>query len=214
MDFLEMDGISPSCPGAPPAPAGAYLSDPDVQLMLRVQAGDVDSFAELRQRYVPRVFGYFCRLLRDRAEAEDLTQDVFLRLYRSRLRYQPRARFATWIFHITQNVARNAIRSRRRHPCVHLDPEEPSNRHLFEDHLVDRSTTPSGPLERDELAGVVRAAVAGLAGRQRTAVELHQFSDHTYAQVAAELDVTPKAAKSLLYRARNQLRERLQGIVV
>ena len=72
--------------------------------------------------------------------------------------------------------------------------------------LSDRADPPSRPLERDELASVVRAAVAGLAGRQRTAVELHQFEDRTYTEVAAELDMTPKAAKSLLYRARNQLR--------
>jgi RNA polymerase sigma-70 factor (ECF subfamily) len=184
----------------------AWKEDPEVRLMLRVRAGDDDAFTELQERYAPRVFGYFCRQLRDRSDAEDLTQDVFLRLYRSRNRYEPRARFATWIFHITQNVARNALRSRRRHPCVHLDPESPANRGLLE-VLSDRAGSPSRPLERDELAGVVRAAVAELAGRQRTALELHQFQDCTYAEVAAELDMTPKAAKSLLYRARNQLRE-------
>jgi RNA polymerase sigma-70 factor (ECF subfamily) len=181
-----------------------------VELMRRVQAGDQQAFAQLQERYAPRVFGYFCRQLRDRAEAEDLTQEVLLRLYRSRHRYQPRARFATWIFHITQNVARNALRSRRRHPCVHLDPEAPANRGLMEVLLSDRGDAPSRPLERDELAVVVRAAVAELACRQRTALELHQFHDRTYAEVAAELDMTPKAAKSLLYRARNQLREVLQ----
>ena len=69
-------------------------------------------------------------------------------------------------------------------------------------------------MERSELAGVVRAAVSELAGRQRAAVELHQFHDHTYAEVAAELDMTPKAAKSLLYRARNQLRSALAGVVL
>jgi RNA polymerase sigma-70 factor (ECF subfamily) len=181
--------------------------DPDVALMQRVQAGDAHAFAQLQERYSPRVLGYFCRQLRDRAEAEDLTQEVFLRLYRSRQRYQPRARFATWIFHITQNVARNALRSRRRHPCVHLDPGCPANRGLMEGLLCDRGDAPSRPLERHELAVVVRAAVAELACRQRTALELHQFHDRTYAEVAAELDMTPKAAKSLLYRARNQLRE-------
>src|SRR3954471_2680470 len=133
--------------------------------MMLVRGGDQEAFGQLRSRYGPRVFGYFCRLLRDRSEAEDLTQDVFMRLYRARLRYQPRARFATWIFHITQNVARNAIRSRRRHPCVPLDPEERGNRHLFEDRLIDRCCAPSAPLERDEMAIVVRAAVAELGGR-------------------------------------------------
>ena len=79
--------------------------------------------------------------------------------------------------------------------------------------LADRADSPSRPLERSELAAVVRSAVAELAARQRTAVELHQFEDRTYAEVAAELDMTPKAAKSLLYRARNQLREVLQPFV-
>ena len=185
----------------------AWREDPDVRLMEQVRRGEAGAFAELQRRYSSRIFGYFCRQLRDRVEAEDLTQEVFLRLYRSRLRYRPRARFATWIFHITQNVARNALRSRRRHPCVQLDMEECAAGGLLDILLLDRGEAPTRPVERDEAAGVVRAAVAELAGRQRTAVELHQFHDHTYAEVAAEMDMTPKAAKSLLYRARNQLRE-------
>jgi RNA polymerase sigma-70 factor (ECF subfamily) len=185
------------------------LDDPDVGLMLRVQEGDQEAFVQLEQRYSPRVFGFFCRRLGDRAEAEDLTQEVFLRLYRYRERYQPRARFATWIFHITQNVARNALRTRRRHPCVRL--EVPTGEDdLLQELLADCGEAPSQPLERDELAGVVRAAVADLAGRQRIALEMHQFEDRTYAEVAASLDMTPQAAKSLLYRARNQLRASLQ----
>jgi RNA polymerase sigma-70 factor (ECF subfamily) len=180
--------------------------------MLRVAEGDDAAFADLTRRFTPRVFGYFCRQLRDRAEAEDLTQEVFLRLYRSRARYQPRARFGTWVFHITQNVLRNALRTRRRRPCVRLDaaPDEDS---LFDALSSQRTDSPSRPLERRELAGVVRAAVSELASRQRVAVELHQFEDWTYAEVAAELDMTPKAAKSLLYRARNQLRDRLTGFM-
>ena len=190
-----------------------WCEDPDVQLMHRVKGGDDDAFATLQEQYAPRVFGYFCKQFRDRGEAEDLTQEVFLRLYRSRLSYQPRAKFATWIFHISLNVARNAIRSRRRRPRFHFDPASPASRDLFEALLVDCEATPSRPLERDELAGQVRAAVAGLAGRQRTAVELHQVHDRTYAQVAEDLEMTPKAAKSLLYRARNQLREMLLPVV-
>jgi RNA polymerase sigma-70 factor (ECF subfamily) len=203
-----MPVLSPSRSKKTPS-ASRWRDDPEVRLMLRVKEGDTDAFAELQQRYAPRVLGYFHRQLGDRAEAEDLTQDVFLRLYRSRERYQPRASFATWVFHITQNVARNALRFRRRHPCVRLDPGEIAEGSLFESLLYDRGDAPSRPLEREEIAGVVRAAVAELANRQRTALELHQFEDCTYAEVAAELDMTPKAAKSLLYRARNQLRETL-----
>jgi RNA polymerase sigma-70 factor (ECF subfamily) len=177
--------------------------------MMSVRAGNQQAFAELTERYRGRVFGYLCRQVGDRSEAEDLTQEVLLRMYRARVSYEPRARFATWVFHITQNVARNALRSRRRRPWVPLDGAAMGEQGL----LPDRSEAPSRPMERHELAGAVRAAVAGLAGRQRAAVELHQFHDCTYAEVAAELDMTPKAAKSLLYRARNQLRETLTSLV-
>ena len=180
--------------------AAAWRNDPEVRLMLRVRDGDATAFAELEARYRTRVLGWFCRRLGDRIEAEDLTQEVFLRLYRARSGYQPRACFATWVFHITRNVARNALRSRRRRPCVRLETaaSEPG---LLEAILPVSGDSPSRPMERAELAGVVRAAVAGLAGRQRAAVELHQFAELTYTEVAAELDMTAKAAKSLLYRA-------------
>jgi RNA polymerase sigma-70 factor (ECF subfamily) len=187
-----------------------YHDDPEVGLMLRVQDGDDGAFEELVQRYRARVFGSFIKRLGDRQEAEDLTQEVFLRLYRSRHRYEPRARFATWLFHVSQNVARNALRSRRRRPALRLEalasPADPGAAAAL---LTDRGEEPSRPIERSELAGVVRAAVSSLARRQRAAVELHQFHDRTYAEVAAELDMSPKAAKSLLYRARNELREAL-----
>src|SRR5215469_1739733 len=97
-----------------------WIDDPEVGLMLRVRDDDGDAFAELAARYSARVFGFFCRRLGDRQEAEDLTQEVLLRLFRSRHRYQPRARFSTWVFHVTQNVARNALRFRKRHPSVRL----------------------------------------------------------------------------------------------
>jgi RNA polymerase sigma-70 factor (ECF subfamily) len=187
-----------------------YLGDPEVVLMMRVQDGDDGAFGELVERYRARVFGSFVKRLGDRQEAEDLTQEVFLRLYRSRHSYQPRARFATWLFHVSQNVARNALRSRRRRPALRLEAlASPADPGAAEALLTDRGEGPSRRMERSELAGVVRAAVSSLAGRQRAAVELHQFHDRTYAEVAAELDMTPKAAKSLLYRARNELREAL-----
>jgi RNA polymerase sigma-70 factor, ECF subfamily len=197
---------------APPPPLGRWLADPEVRLMLRARDGDGAAFVELADRYGPRVFGYFCRQMRNRAEAEDLTQEVLLRLYRSRGRYQPRARFATWVFHITQNVVRNALRSRRRRPVVQLEAAA-GEAAVPELLLTDAGEPPTRPVERAELAGVVRQAVAGLSGRTRAAVELHQFEERSYAEVAAELDMTPKAAKSLLYRARNLLRDRLTSFV-
>jgi RNA polymerase sigma-70 factor (ECF subfamily) len=192
-------------------PAVRRLEDPDVLLMLRVQRDEPGAFAELVECYWARVFGRFYRRLGDRQEAEDLAQEVFLRVYRHRHRYQPQAKFGTWLFHIIQNLARNALRSRLRRPWTRLGSlASPEGEDFLSDQiLTDRSEAPSRPLERAELAGAVRAAVSRLAGRQRTAMELHQFQHWTHAEIAAEMDMSPKAAKSLLYRARNQLRASL-----
>jgi RNA polymerase sigma-70 factor (ECF subfamily) len=189
--------------------------DPEIGLMLRVQRDEAGAFADLLERYWKQVFGRFYRQLGDRQEAEDLAQEVFLRIYRHRKRYQPTARFGTWLFHITQNVARNALRSRRRHPSVHLDAlgRSAGQDSLLERVLAARGEPPAKAMERDEEVRIVRAAVAALANRQRRALQLHQFQDRTYAQVAAEMDMSPKAAKSLLYRARNQLRANLTAFM-
>jgi RNA polymerase sigma-70 factor (ECF subfamily) len=191
-----------------------WTQDPDVVLMLRVQRDDAAAFAELLERYRTRIFGHFVRRLGDRQDAEDLTQEVFLRLYRHRKRYQPRARFATWLFHITHNLTCNAIRARQRCHVKRLDPMADSDENAGGGCLAAGGDwSPSRDLEQAELARVVRRAISGLANRQRTAVELHQFHDHTYAEVAAELDMTAKAAKSLLYRARGQLRANLAAFM-
>lgn len=188
-----------------------WLSDPQVQLMLQVREGDHGAFAELIDQLRPRIFGYFVHLVRNRTEAEDLTQEVFLRLFRSRHNYKPRARLSTWVFHITQNVARNALRSRRRRPVMPVDFSQLSqNEELF---LSSPESSPSAPLERAELAAVVRDAVEDLGDRQREAIWLHQLEGRTYNEVADELSMSPKAAKSLLYRARNQLRETLTSLM-
>src|SRR5215475_9728098 len=92
--------------------------DPDIELMLRVQRDEPGAFAELIDLYWSRIFGRFYRQFGDRQEAEDLVQDVFLRLFRNRKRYRPQAKFATWLFHIARNVGRNAIRTRRRRPAT------------------------------------------------------------------------------------------------
>lgn len=187
-----------------------WHNEPDVQLMLRVARDEPGAFKELLALYWPRVFGQFYKQLGDRQEAEDLAQDVFLRLYRNRRRYQPRASFATWLYHIARNVARNAIRGRRRRPVVSLsqvyrrDHDHPAE----ERFPINRADPPASPIEREEAATTVRAAMSRLAGRQRAALEL-QFQDHSYSEIAHELDMTPKAAKSLLYRARLQLRDSL-----
>jgi RNA polymerase sigma-70 factor (ECF subfamily) len=194
--------------------ADHWAKDPEVQLMHAVRRGDKAAFDELVALYWLRIFGRFYRKLGDRQEAEDLTQEVFLRLYRYRHRYSARASFATWIYHITQNVLRNALRSRRRHARVKLSIFDDFDSSCCPESLLRDDDSPSRPIERAETAVLVRDAVSGLLGRQRQAIEMHQFQHQSYAQIAERMDVTPKAAKSLLYRARTQLRQDLQERLV
>lgn len=181
------------------------VSDPDIALMLRVGNDESGAFEELIARYWCRIFGRFFRQFGDRQEAEDLVQDVFLRLFRNRKRYLPSAKFSTWLFHIARNVARNAIRTRMRRPITPVALHEGGDESPVSQRLLTDIEVPSRSLERAETSRVVRDAVAGLKGRQRTAVEL-QCDDCSYSEIAEELDMTAKAAKSLLYRARNELR--------
>jgi RNA polymerase sigma-70 factor (ECF subfamily) len=194
--------------------APSYHPDPDVQLMLRVQRDEPGAFEELTERFGSRIFGHLLHILHDREEAEDLTQEVFLRLYRSRRRYQVRARFSTWLFHVTKNVGRNALRRRRRHAWLHFGPviERDEDSAPLGQHRDASHESPSARLERRELAQAVRGAVAGLAGRQRAALEMYQFQDRSYAEIADALALTPEATKSLLYRARLQLRPQLDAL--
>jgi RNA polymerase sigma-70 factor, ECF subfamily len=191
------------------ATCSGRIDDPEVALMLRVQRSDMTAFAKLVQSYWPILFGRFCRILRDRQEAEDLTQEVFLRVYRHRRRYRPTARFSTWLFHITRNLTRNALRNRKRRRHCIGDWAAGDSEAGMESWLHGREEPPHLRMERLELGQVVRQALEGLASRQRTALELQQFCDWSYADIAAEMQMTPKAAKSLLYRARNTLRTSL-----
>ncbi|MFL5242047.1 MAG: RNA polymerase sigma factor [Gemmataceae bacterium] len=201
-------------PVSPPARASSdsgWRADPDVTLMLRVQQDDAEAFAELIARFRGRIYAHLLRRLGNRQDAEDLTQEVFLRLFRHRKRYQPRARLGTWLFHITHNLTCNALRSRQHQ--IRGSINTVASGALPEPHRTAKENSPSQRLENTEVATIVRAAVKGLAFRQRAAIELHQFRDCSYAEVAAELEMTPKAAKSLLYRARGQLRSLLSSFM-
>jgi RNA polymerase sigma-70 factor, ECF subfamily len=185
--------------------------DPDIALMLRVQRDEPGAFAELVREFQTRVFARLFRSLSDRHQAEDLTQEVFLRLFRNRKRYEPRARFATWIFHIAQNVARNAVRSRQRHAWLQyaaLDQVEFG--HAGRLRGGDESTA----LERLETAKQVRAGLNALLDRQRRALELQHFDDRSYPEIGLAMSLSSKAAKSLLYRARIELREKLTAFFI
>ena len=191
------------------------LRDPDIRLMLRVRADDRAAFAELIAKYQHRLVGLMHHLVGQHQEAEDLAQEVFLRVYRTRHRYSPKAKFSTWLFTIANNLALNAIRDRKRRTMLSLEPSDSGS---FGDRPgvptpADRTAPPSQPLHHRELESVIRAALDDLNERQRIAVVLNKFEDMNYDEIAGVMGLSMKAVKSLLSRARTKLRERLQPYI-
>jgi RNA polymerase sigma-70 factor (ECF subfamily) len=188
------------------------LADPDVRLMLLVRDDDAQAFEELMVRYQNRLMSLLAHLVGQRDLAEDLTQEVFLRVYRARKRYVPGAKFSTWLFTIAGNVASNALRSRARRREVNLAPQvnDSSAQTLEAVALAASGMMPTRQLDKAELCAAVQQAVATLSDRQRMAVLLAKFENFSYADIGEVMDMSPQAVKSLLSRARCNLRETLQ----
>jgi RNA polymerase sigma-70 factor (ECF subfamily) len=194
-------------------PRSSALKDPDVRLMLRVKRDDAQAFATLLDRHSRNVCQQLYLMVGSREDAEDLTQEVFLRVFRHRKTYTAKAKFVTWLYHIVRNVGRNALRDRRRRPTLPLfaPPVESPELEGLDAVLADsRIPPPAEPIERVELGRVLRVALRTLGRRQREALELQHFDDQSYSEIACQLCLSPQAAKSLLYRARLQLREALE----
>jgi RNA polymerase sigma-70 factor (ECF subfamily) len=191
------------------------LRDPDIRLMLSVRDDDSTAFAELVERFQHRLVAVMHHLVGSADEAEDLAQEVFLRVYRTRKKYTPKAKFSTWLFTIANNLALNALRDRRRRPLLPLEVREsgPLVGRPGDTPGQARDEPPAHNLQQEELAAVIRAALDGLNERQRVAIVLNKFEDMNYTDIADVMGLTSKAVKSLLSRARAKLREALQGYI-
>ena len=184
----------------------------DVQLMLSVKAGDEESFELLLRKYRVPLVHFLNRMVRDAATAEDLAQEVFLRVYRARKKYEASAKFTTWLFRIATNLALNSLRDgRHRQLEVSIDaaPEEdeapldvPAREARVDEKLIER--------DRAEL---IRCAITRLPEKQRAAVLLHKYQEMEYADIAHVLECSESALKSLLFRAYEALRIELAPLV-
>ena len=186
------------------------LRDPDVRLMLEVRDDNAEAFEELVLRYQGRVVTVLEHLVGHRQQAEDLAQDVFLRVYRSRKSYVVSAKFSTWLFTIANNVASNALRSRSRRHEVSLQMRCGDSTGAYSLSGLAQAGSgmmPARQLDKAEMRDVVRLALESLNERQRLAVLLCKFEGMSYADIAETMDMTPQAVKSLLSRARVNLRE-------
>jgi|TARA_Y100000758_G_scaffold212311_1_gene152254 RNA polymerase sigma-70 factor (ECF subfamily) len=202
--------------GSNPSPKNYEIEDADVRLMLLVQKGDANAFEELVSRYQNRLLGVLEHLVGRRDLAEDLAQEVFLRVYRARARYVPNAKFSTWLFTIANNLASNARRSLARRREVNVEQRNTDG--LKGDPLAQLALAASGQmpnrqLDNVETCSIVQLAIQGLNDRQRMAVLLAKFEDMSYADIAEVMQLSPQAVKSLLSRARGSLREILANYI-
>lgn len=193
-----------------------YLRDPDVQLMLRAKEGDEEAFEQLVLNYKDRLVAIFYHLVQNKEAAEDLTQEAFLRIYRARDRYKPTAKFSTWLFHIASNLASNSRRTlgRRKEVPLSIRDSGPLGPRPQEKLFKDKSgLMPNRQLARSEVQMMVQRALTELNERQRMALLLHKFEGMSYADIAETMGLTPAAVKSLLSRARETLRSKLESYV-
>ena len=189
-------------------PTNADETDLDFSLMERVSAGDHAAFRQLVERHQNAVIGTVTKMLGNSSESEDISQQVFLRIWRNAKRYRPDAKFTTYLFTITRNLVFNESRRRGRKKEVSSDEREETSNQSIEASPHQR---PDSELLQAELQHAVDRAIAALPDAQRMAVVLRQYEQLSYEEIAGVLKLSVPAVKSLLFRARATLREALSG---
>jgi RNA polymerase sigma-70 factor, ECF subfamily len=186
----------------------------DVDAMLRVKTGDESAFAYLVQKYRRPMVGFMYRMCHNPSTAEELAQEVFLRVYRSRTSYKPSAKFTTWLYRIATNLAVNHARdTRHERPENTLRLDEPDQETGNTPDLADDSLSAEEQILKRERLAAIRGVVNALPERQRVAVIMHKYQHMDYRQIAGVLKLSESATKSLLYRAYETLREQLKEFV-
>jgi RNA polymerase sigma-70 factor (ECF subfamily) len=190
-----------------PAPEQSTSDEDDVRLMRLIANGDTAALEELIERHQGLVLGTVARMLGSNSDVEDIGQQVFVRVWRSAARYVPRAKFTTWLLKITRNLVFNEMRRMKRHSQVSIQPEPGAEEIAIKDATVQ---APDAALLEQELQEAIEKAITELPETQRMAVVLRRYEDLSYDDIAQVLDLSVPAVKSLLFRARSELRTRLQ----
>jgi RNA polymerase sigma-70 factor (ECF subfamily) len=209
-------GAPRSEPGSGTRSAVAYDLDPasDAAIMLRVAAGDEDSFNYLVGKYSRAMIHFLFRMVRNQAVAEELAQDVFLRVYRSRESYRAEAKFTTWLYRIATNLAVNHARDTKHERSAHaVYLDQPDEESGTTPDLADDEPSAEQHLMQKERMAAIRSHVMALPERQRMAVLMHKYQGMDYREIGDVLKLSESATKSLLFRAYQTLREKLKEFV-
>ena len=181
----------------------------DISLMLRTRSGDEKAFETLVDRHKMRVFHLAYRFLGNATEAQDVAQEIFVKIYQARHTYEPTAKFTTWLYTIAKNTCLKSLA--RAHPTVSLDEEIGIGDDKVQRQVADPNMpTPSEQMLHREETDVVKSAIDALPEQQRMAVVLSRFDGLSYDEIAQVMGCSAKAVKSLLHRARVELKERLE----
>jgi RNA polymerase sigma-70 factor (ECF subfamily) len=205
--------MSITSPDAQPSPeASARQADArDRADMERLIAGQDTALNDLMERHATPIFHFLCRMVGNEDDANDLAQETFVRVFKSRGSFRTSGKFSTWLFTIAANLARNHFRWRSRHPNISLEAESVETEQSLGSTLPSDAPAPNEQAIAEERVKAVRAAVGKLPEDLREAIVLCEWEDHSVAEAAAILETTPKAVESRLYRARQLLRERLKS---
>jgi RNA polymerase sigma-70 factor (ECF subfamily) len=191
-----------------------YSTLDDAEIMLRVRDGDVPGYEYLVQKYRRAMVNYMYRMVRNQAVGEELAQEVFLRVYRSRATYRAEARFSTWLYRIATNLGVNHARDTKLESSastVYLDAADAETG--TRPDVADATPSIEQDLVRDERSAAIRAQVEALPERQRIAVLMHKYQDLDYREIGRVLKLSESATKSLLFRAYQTLRDTLKDFV-
>ena len=214
---MLVGGVAQGTANLPPTLRGE-LTEPvvlemlsDAEVMLRVAAGDDVAFDYLVEKYRRQMVSFMHRMTHNQAVAEELAQEVFLRVYRSRQSYAASAKFTTWLYRIATNLAVNHARDTKyERPENTVNIDEPNADTGLTVDVADGSLNAEQTILRRERLAAIRRQVEALPERQRTAVIMHKYQDMDYKQIAAVLKLSESATKSLLFRAYETLRETLK----
>ena len=187
---------------------------PDIQIIEKVIDGDKSAFNELMDRYEKPILNFAYRLLSSRTEAEDVTQEVFLRAYKNIGTFKFKAKFSTWLFKIARNLCLNKLRHTLHFPTFSIDKSVKGDEHDFQRQIEDRKqASPASNLLKKELQDIVRAALDSLPKNQKIAVVLRRYKDMSYEEIAMIMSCSVSAVKSMLNRAKQTLKNRLEHYV-
>ncbi len=185
-------------------------SDPDIQNMLKFKEGNIGAFRILFNKYKKKIINFNFRFCTNKEVAEELAQEVFLRVYKAAPKYRPDAKFSTWIFRIATNVCLNEIRKKQyRHKTESIDCPVPSKAGDIQREIEDPEKLPQEMLETSERDTLIQKAISELPEKQRAAILLRVFHGFSYQEIEKQMKCSQNSVKTLIHRARQHLKKKL-----